>query len=227
MEAGLKTYRKHAARESRDQLIMDHLGMVRRVLGRVSIELPDGVDTENLEAAGILGLVEAAGRFDATHGAQFQTFAYPRIRGAILDELRRNCPLPQTTLQHWSLIREAWKQSTEIRDSQGLADVTGLTVRQVEDCLVAIRMTRPEVWSDDLPVRHLYDEASERDEQGQRLAAAIEELSEQSRTVVTLYHLDGLTLKEIGAVLQLSESRVSRVLAGAELQLKGILQHGK
>ena len=224
MEAGLKTYRQQADRELRDQLIMEHLGLVKRVLGRLLIELPEFTDTENLEAAGILGLVEAANRFDATRGAQFQTFAYSRIRGAILDELRRNCPVPQMILQHWSLIRQIWQHSSATTDSQSLAKATGLTVAQVEDCLVAIRMTRPEVWQEDLPVRNSTERGGLQIDNQMRLADALERLSDQPRTVITLYHLDELTLKEIGVVLGLSESRVSRILASAELQLKGFIQ---
>src|SRR5262245_61098490 len=93
----------------RDELIVSHLPLVKHVIGRLIGELPPGVDIENLESAGVLGLVEAAGRFDPTQNAQFKTFAFLRIRGAILDELRRASPLPQHMLERVSRIRKAYR----------------------------------------------------------------------------------------------------------------------
>src|SRR6185369_4427005 len=83
------------------------LSLVRHILGRLAAKLPYGVDLENLEAAGTLGLVEAANRFEPERGIHFKTFAYTRIRGAIYDELRRNCPLPQELLERVAQVRQA------------------------------------------------------------------------------------------------------------------------
>jgi RNA polymerase sigma factor FliA len=102
MEAIARAYRQVADRNSRDQLIVDHLDFVRHVLGRIVAGLPKGIDFENLEAAGVLGLVEAAGQYDPAREVPFKTYAFPRVRGAIFDELRRNCPLPQQMLQRWA-----------------------------------------------------------------------------------------------------------------------------
>src|SRR5690349_24935646 len=88
-----------AQQSQRDRLILSHLGLVRHVAGKLLAQLPPGLDAENLEAAGILGLVEAAAHYDPARGTQFNTYAYPRIRGAILDELRRNSPPPQQVLE--------------------------------------------------------------------------------------------------------------------------------
>src|SRR5438876_11670053 len=98
MQAGAQTYQEHAVKAQRDRLILDHLPLVRHAIGRLVGRLPTGVDTENLESAGILGLVEAAHRYDAERGVKFETFAYPRIRGAMVDELRRSSCLPQQVL---------------------------------------------------------------------------------------------------------------------------------
>ncbi|MEW4490321.1 sigma-70 family RNA polymerase sigma factor [Thalassoglobus sp. JC818] len=227
MDAGLQTYRNHADQENRDQLVLNHLAYVKKIIGQMRSELPDELDIENLEAAGILGLVEAASRFNSNVGAQFTTFAYQRIRGAILDELRRNCPLPQSTLQHWAMIRDVWHQLGERPTPLSIASATGLSVDEVEACLAAIRMTRPEVWREELPVRRVNDEAADdlysEKEQLRRLTDAIEKISDRARTAITLYHLDQMTLKEIGTVMGLSESRVSRILAASELELKGLL----
>ncbi|MCA9075313.1 MAG: sigma-70 family RNA polymerase sigma factor [Planctomycetaceae bacterium] len=224
--AAIDSYRKVIQADEGEQLILDHLGYVRHLLGRIVVELPAGVDFENLESAGVLGLVEAAKQFDPSRGIAFTTFAYPRIRGAILDELRRNCPLPQHVLKRWRMIREA---STRLGGSVSpvdLAQATGLSEDDVLVCLQAIRLTNPDSWQDEMRTqsRSHYDtrppsSALEEEEERRLLADAIEQLPTQQRTVVTLYYLEDLRLKEIGEVLGLSESRISRILTAAELRL--------
>jgi RNA polymerase sigma factor for flagellar operon FliA len=229
MEAIVRAYRHVAERNTRDQLIVDHLDFVRHVLGRIVAGLPKGVDCENLEAAGVLGLVEAAGQFDPARGVPFKTFSYPRVRGAILDELRRNCPLPQQMLQRWAIIRRAAGPGASLPDPEILAQRTGLPVEEVEECLDAIRLTRPESWREELSSNGVYRridpaEGLEKADQASQLATAIEQLPRTDRLVVSMYHLDEMRLKEIGEVLNLSESRVSRILSRAEQRLRESLQ---
>ena len=215
----------------RDRLILEHLYFVRHILGKMLGGLPETVDSDNLESAGILGLVEAAGQFDPTRGTAFTTFAYQRIRGAILDELRRNCPVPQAILQNWALIRDASTHMTPPLTTEKIAERTGLSLAEVDDCIAAMRLTRPENWADelgDLPMPESRDEAvdagSHLVEEKQLLADAIEELPEKMRLAITMYYLDDMRMKEIGEVLNLSESRVSRLIGAAELQLKSIVK---
>lgn len=231
MEAAVRAYQSVTQKEFRDQLVVEHLESVRHVLGRLVVGLPGFIDVENLEAAGILGLVEAAAQFDPARGVEFQTFAYHRIRGAMLDELRRNCPLPQQVLQQWSLIRSVWGQLGDHVSPAVVAAKSGLTEDQVEDTLAAVRLAQPEVWQEDLAVR-----SHERNTNGsavhrldiedeQRLLTdAIEQLPERLRIVLSLYYTENLRLVEIGEVLGISESRVSRLLSRAQLQLKSILE---
>jgi RNA polymerase sigma factor for flagellar operon FliA len=87
-----QAYNQQSVQNQRQQLILTHLSLVRHIIGRLKAKFPRGMDLENLEAAGVLGLVEAANRFDPQRGIRFETFAYLRIRGAVFDELRRNCP---------------------------------------------------------------------------------------------------------------------------------------
>jgi len=227
MQAALSEYRRVARQDERDQLILDHVPFVRHILGRMLGGLPDNVDEDNLEGAALLGLVEAAGQFDPSREIAFTTFAYPRIRGAILDELRRNCPLPQQILQHWSLIREASQTLTPPFTTQTLADTTGLPVADVETCLSAIRLTRPESWEKELhssassvAAAHEPGARIDASEERELLAGAIEELPEQQRTAISLYYMEQLRMREIGEVMDLSESRVSRLIAAAELELR-------
>lgn len=231
MHSAVKAYHKVCKMDLRDRLILEHLYFVRHILGKMLGGLPDTVDNDNLESAGILGLVEAAGQFDPTRGIAFTTYAYQRIRGAILDELRRNCPVPQAVLQNWTLIREASVHMNPPLTAEKLAERTGLTVEEVDDCIAAMRLTRPENWADELgelPVpghrEAEIDADSRRAEEKKLLADAIEELPEKMRLAVTMYYLEDMRMKEIGKVLELSESRVSRLVNAGELQLKSIVK---
>lgn len=225
MDAAVRAYKDSSSQMARDQLITDHLKNVRHILGRMLVTLPDNIDRENLEAAGVLGLVEAAHHFDPNRNVEFGAFAYFRIRGAIIDELRRNCPLPQQMLEKWARIRQAMDQIVGPATVEDMAERCGLEPEEVEQCLNAMRLTRPEAWQDDFA---LADSSSmsivEHQDRAARLTQAIEKLDERSRSIVIMYHRDELRLKEIGEVLDLSESRVCRLLEKAHLQLKLMLK---
>ncbi len=227
MLAGTQAYQHVAAQSRRDDLILDHLWLVRHALGKIAVHLPPEVDLPNLESAGILGLVEAATKFDPERGVKFATYAYPRVRGAILDEMRRNCPLPQEMMERIAKVRKAYEAGQGETTVDQLAAASGLTQDEVSDCLGALRLTRTVSWDeagvageerladeDDQP-----DLRAERAEQEQLLAQGIAALPERERLVVTLYYQEDLRLKEIGKLLGLSESRVSRLLSSAVFQL--------
>ena len=222
MEAPLRVYQRVSGRDGREALILEHMPLVRHIVGRVVASLPDHLDREDLESAGVCGLVEAAGRFDQGRGVAFATFAYPRIRGAVLDELRRNCPLPQRLLEKLSLIRSLLAGDPGSLTAESLSAATGLTTDEVDDCLRAISVATDDRLADRVAAR--YDEAPEepllRSELLDLLSQAIEELPDQMRIVVTLYYRNELRLKEIGEVLNLSESRVSRILTAAAVRLR-------
>lgn len=231
MEAGLHTYRQISARDERDRLILEHLEDVRHILGRLAARLPGDVDRQNLESAGVLGLVEAAGQFDPTRGVEFGAFARMRIRGAILDEMRRNCPLPQRMLKRLAKVKQAYLRLDPPASTQAVAHITGLSATEVEECLEAASLTRAEPWNDDLTselaARSSEDrpaDAIEFNEAKARVADAIEQLPERERLVVTLYYLEDLRLKEIGTLLGLSESRISRLLTRAENRLRQLVR---
>ncbi len=222
MQAITQAYSRVAERARRDELIESHLGLVRHILGKLVAQLPPGVDVENLESAGTLGLVEAANKFDPERGIKFETYAYTRIRGAILDELLRNCPLPQHVLERVARVRKAYEALPPGATTAELAAAAGLSDDELADCLAAMRLTRMTSWEagDSLDAcladrSEPPDALAERAEQKELLADAIEALPERERLVVTLYYMEDLRLKEIGSVLGLSESRVSRVLNAA------------
>ena len=226
--SGVLQYQRVADQAKRDELILSHLPLVRHVLGRLAAELPPGVDVDNLESAGVLGLVEAAGKFDPTRNAQFRTFAFLRIRGAIVDELRRNSPLPQHMLEKVSAVRKAVRVLAPPVTVDAIADATGLTADEVSDALSADRFSRMVSWEqtaqpNGLGVAHAAappDAASERWEAVQQLADAIEELPPRERMAVTLYFREEMRLKEMQEVMKLSPSRISRILSRATFELR-------
>ncbi len=216
----------------RDALILENMSLVKHILGKMACELPNKVDLDNLKAAGILGLVEAANRYDPTRGIPFSTFAYNRIRGEIYDELRRNCPYPQEMLERMARIRNAMQVLPPPISIDSLSAFTGMTEDTVTSCLAAIRQGRVLSW-DEIPDPHANKTARavsapeariEGIERKEMLIEAIARLPEQERLTVTLYITEDLRLKEIGVVLGLSESRVSRLLAAALFNIREYLR---
>lgn len=226
---GLNAYQETARRGQQDELIVSHLPLVRHVIGRLAVDFPPGMDRENLESAGVLGLVEAARAFDPTRNVQFKTYAYTRIRGAILDELRRNSPLSQQVQEKVSLVSRTIRQLSPPITIEQVAAASGLSEDDVAEALQAMRFVRHVGDSSaleeerdrnaDSPSRRMEEE-----ERRKELVEAIEALPPQERLVVVLYYREELRLKEISAVMGLSESRVSRVLSAALLNLHSRLR---
>lgn len=219
-------YRRQLQTCERDQLVLRYRPLVAHVLGRLLAELPADVDRENLAGAGCLGLVEAASRFDESRGVSFAEYARHRIRGAILDELRRNCPVPATLLQLWSRIRAHLAEAEVTPGIEELAIRLEVSSAEIDDCLATMRLLRTDEWQDELsPVsfRNQPDTKLELLEDQQALAAAISQLPERLQTVIALYFGEDLRLKEIGVLMHVSESRVSRLLSEALLKLRQLL----
>lgn len=224
-----KVYRDAAAKEQRQALVVENLPFVRHVLGKIVGRLPSTVDVDNLESAGVLGLVEASHQFDPDTGVSFRAFAYRRVHGAIIDELRRNSPLPQRLMTQIAQVRKAQQKIEPPHTVERLSECTGLSLSEVNDCLNAMRLSQPNpLYGESLnTLRDLRTPSVglrvEREEEKRQLADQIEKLPEQQRTVLTLYYSEDLRLKEIGRVLNLSESRISRILSQAERNLRDAL----
>ena len=218
-------YSVTVSQSARDELILNHLWLVRHLVGKLAARLPPGVDVDNLESAGLLGLVEAAQRFDTSRGVDFKAFAALRIRGAMIDEARRNSPLPQELLQYVKLVSRAQERLTPPITIEALAAETGLSEDQVLDALAAIPLTQVKSFdpaADELSqiTEDVSSSAMEREDEWRLLADAISSLPERERLIVTMYYKEDLRLKEIGEILGLSESRVSRLLTAAQFQLR-------
>lgn len=232
MNSTLTTTYKAASHGLRDQLIMENIDYVGRILSTMNFRLEDPDAKENLHSAGMLGLVEAATQFDPSRCVPFRTFAYRRIKGAIVDELRSVSPLSQAMLKNVGRVRRVIETLEPPVSPEVIAEQTGMTLEQVSSTLEAMRFTAPSDWNDLSDEIHSIwtqsDDVAERDaeleELSELLADAIEQLDDRDRLVLTLYYKEELNMAEIGAAMDLSESRVSRILSEGRFRLQEIVR---
>jgi RNA polymerase sigma factor for flagellar operon FliA len=226
-----QTYLHTSVEQMREQLILDNLIYVRKILSTLMTNLPANYDRDNLEQAGMVGLVETARTFDPSRGVSFRTYCYPRIRGAIVDEMRKNSPIPQQMMIHINAVKAAYERLGHPVSPEDLAAATGLSEEKIQQVLEAMRFLKPEKWNDLFCNVHAGwreneddpDSKIEKEELKKIMADCIERLPERERLVLTLYFTEDLTLLEIGKVIGISESRVSRNLASAKFRLKELV----
>jgi RNA polymerase sigma factor for flagellar operon FliA len=230
--------------EAREKLILHYAPLVKYVASRVATGLPASVEQADLVSYGMFGLIDALTKFEPGRGNKFETYAIPRIKGAIIDELRAMDWVPRSIRfkareiekAHTDLESMLKRQPTE----QEMAERLGITRRELHDVvsqisfvsvlaldeLVSVGADRGEQVSliDTLADRGI-DPTSGVESQETRglLAAAINELSEREKIVVTLYYFEGLTLAEIGQILGVTESRVCQIHTKAVGGLRGQL----
>ncbi len=231
------------ARKSQDELaeLVDRHGvLVKRIAYHLVARLPPSVAVDDLIQAGMVGLIDAARQYDASQGAAFETYATIRVRGAMLDELRRNDWAPKSVHRRSRELAEAIRRveaehGREARDSE-VAEALGISLDEYWQILQESSSCRMFSFSDmsddsDGPegVRNRADEGpgpegeTERDQFRDRLAGEIDRLPERERLVVALYYDEELNLKEIGAVLGVTESRISQILSQAHHRLRARL----
>lgn len=222
-----KTYGP-TAQSDQDRLVLEHIDYVGRILSTMTFFVKSPEQRENLHSAGILGLVEAAAKFDASQGVAFRTFAYRRIRGAIVDELRKQSPVSARVMKKLKVIKRLCETLEPPITPEQLSRQSGFPIADVQECLEAMRFIKPDNWDDLSDVVHQTwrtnvdsaEDLAEREEIAEMVADLIMQLPEKERLVMTLYHKEELNLAEIGAVLGVSESRASRLLAEARFRLK-------
>lgn len=231
----------HPASMTREQVLLEHLPLVRFVAHRIHERLPQHVEMEDLVHAGVVGLIDAFNKFDHEKNVQFRTYAQFRIRGAILDSLRMLDWGPRELRRKARTIEDATQtlihrlsrrpQESEVADELGMAlapyqellsAVKGLeigslhevhTENSAEEELVYIE-TNPE---DDPLHRYM------RSEQAAHLSAAVAELPDREQRILQMYYVEEMTLKQIGVVLGVVESRVSQIRVAAIRQLRTLL----
>lgn len=225
------------ASQGDEDLVTRHASLVKRIAHHLASRLPASVQLEDLIQAGMIGLLEAARQYDAAQGASFQTYAGIRIRGAMLDEIRRLDWTPRSVHRKGRDVAEAIRQiehrtGRDARDNE-VAEALGITIAEYHSILQDVSTAR--VFSIDQedpntgevheprgdapePLAILQDEAFQAE-----LAEAIRELPERERLVMALYYDEELNLREIGEVLGVSESRVSQINGRIMIKLRNRL----
>ncbi len=227
----------HASQEAtaRDWLVVHYASLVKFVAGRLAAGLPKSVDTGDLVSAGVFGLMNAIDKFDPANGAKFETYAIPRIRGAILDGLRALDWVPRSVRSRSRSVQDAIAQLEHqlgrTPTDEEIAAELKITVEELEKWLsdiaagsvgpldhVAIDNTAAEANAQIQPGR-----AMEEGELRDAMRAEISKLPEREQAILILYYEDGLTLSEIGDALGVTESRISQIHTKAVLQLRSRL----
>lgn len=246
LEQAWERFKMERSLEARDELILAYVPLVKYVAGRVSVGLPSNVDFDDLVSYGFFGLVDAIEKFDPERGVKFETYAVARIRGAVIDGLRSSDWVPRSVRQKAkelektvaSLEAKLGRPATDVEVSRALK----ITIAEYHELLAQVRgvalASLDEVWAGDpdeegkLRFGQMIENSDSEDpgalvgdvEVRRVLAEAIDQLPERERLVVALYYYEGLTLKEIGQVLGVSESRISQIHTKAIVRLRGRLQ---
>lgn len=241
---GLSAYGAMAESTRRDELVTRHLRLVHYIVSRLAIGLPSWMDRRDLVSSGVVGLIDAAKQFDPSKGVKFETYAANRIRGAIIDELRALDWVPRSVRDKAKEIENAiaviaerlgrlptdMETAVELgwdlsRLHKAMEEVSGTTLVSLDE-IIATSSNGDSVRRIDTiegeKARVLND--MERRELQENIARIISGLSEQERLVMALYYYEELTLKEIGMVIKVTESRVSQIHTAAILKIRARLR---
>ncbi len=237
-------YKERGGRALRDQLIVLYSPLVKYVAARVAVGMPQHVDSADLVSYGIIGLIDAIDRFDPERAVKFETYAIPRIRGAIIDELRAIDWVPRSVRAKARAVEQAYSTleaglHRSPTDTEVAVEI-GITEGDLQDILRQVSFVGvaalDEVFSSG-------GERSDRTTLGDTIAdvgagpgakfedkelkelllQAITRLGDRERTVLSLYYYEGLTLAEIGEILGVTESRICEIHTKAVLQLRSKL----
>lgn len=232
--------------EQRRRLIEDHVGLVRYIVGRVAVRLPDSVERDDLESAGIIGLIKAADRFEPARGVKFATYASTVIRGEVMELLRSKDWAPRSVRRRYRELEECManlqRQLGRAPEEAEICRALGLSTEEYRDLLLTASATAvasleelveedehgqveagclpdgADPWSED--PAEIMDQAALQE----LLALAVQQLPERDRIVIGLYYQDELTLREIGEVLSVTESRVCQIHTQAIARLRATVQ---
>ncbi|HEY3269362.1 MAG TPA: FliA/WhiG family RNA polymerase sigma factor [Armatimonadota bacterium] len=248
MESLWLAYKTNGNADAREALILHYVGLAHYVVQRLNVHGGGGVTKDDLISHALLGLIDAVERYDPARGVKFETYAITRIRGAVVDMLRSMDWAPRSVRRLESTIRDAYA-TMEARlgrpaTDDEMASALDMTIDAFHDALANIGQSAIGSLEDAIrggdddpsgPLRleGLLDNdnspsaAAEDHARQQVLTQAIHRLPERERMVITLYYYEGLTLKEIGRVLEVTEARICQIHAKAVMRLSGHLQREK
>jgi len=222
-------YKMNNNLKSRQQLLVRYLGLVKYVVRKMIKNYPQALEENDLYQIGIVGLAEAIERFDPAYGIKFETYAIPRIKGSIIDELRKLDWIPRSLRAKLNTYRDK-SLELEQKFSGNYTDAevaNGLGVEEKDVKNIKRDLNSATLYSLDKPLdnnskQSLYDLVEDKDyvriddqieeeEMKRVLLKAIKKLPEKTRLAITLYYYEKLTFKEIGKILNVSESRISQI----------------
>lgn len=223
---------------TQEELVSESVGLVKRIACHLAGRLPPTVEFDDLMQAGMIGLLEAAANFDPARGASFETWAGIRVRGAMLDEVRKLDWTPRSVRHKFRQVSEAMRtlEARTGRPAEGreVAAAVGLSIDEYHAVLRDVagsRLFSLEEAQDDTPTRPAEAPGSEAPDQvlsslqfKEQLTDAVGRLPERERLVLSLYYEQELNLKEIGAVLEVSESRVCQIHGQALIRLRSMVE---
>ena len=239
-----ETYSKTKDPNLKQQLILEYATLVKFVAGRLSVHIGSHVDYDDLVSYGIFGLIDAIDKFDYEKGVKFETYASLRIRGAIIDNIRKLDWVPRTLRQKNKLLEKAYRDleaelGREPTENE-LSEKLNMTLEQTQDLIKKASVISLISLDDYLDQNHEAEFAGpgasrkdspealyEKQEIKNMLKEAIDKLSEKERKVISLYYFEDLTLKEISKIMEVSESRISQIHSKAVLRLQAKLDKYK
>ncbi len=238
-------YVKTGSTDIRSQLVEQYLPLVKYIAGRITGNLPATLSWDDLFHSGVIGLIEAVDRYDPSQNVKFKTFAYPRIHGAMIDTLRRVEWGPRSLRDNHRKVEAAIEQLTielgEFPTDEQIADSLDVSVDEYYKMLDDVSkrymlsldfqygMSEEE---DGYSIKQKVEQAENEnpldelvhEDEKDRLVQVIEMLPDQEKLVIALYYYEELTLKEIGEVLDLSESRISQIHTKVLVYLENVLR---
>ena len=239
-------YKKTQAPKIREFFIVKYAPLVKYVAGKVAVGMPSSVEFDDLVGYGVFGLLDAIDKYDPEKNVKFNTYAVTRIRGAIFDELRSIDWVPRSVRQQSreieEIIAELEARLGRSANDVEIADALGMTVEEFHQVLLKISgtsvvsLTDLRFGSDDanqIPVADSIEAPSslnpdvivEREEMKRIIVAAINEHPDREKKVLIMYYYEDMTLREIGKVLEVTESRVSQIHSSANHKLRAKLSN--
>ena len=239
------TFKETNSAELRQRLLEEYIPLVKSVAGRMALGFPRSVELPDLISTGVIGLIEALSHYDPARGVKFETYAVPRIRGAILDELRSLDWVPRSTR---AKSREVDRATVKLENKLGrvptpnelakclkvsprelmatLDDVSTSSVLSLDELIYGEDDNRqvPRVETVECTAQHNILKDLEKKELKAFITSSLNNLTQQEKLVIGFYYYEEMTLKEIGEIMQISESRVSQIHTKAVLKLRGMVK---